>query len=145
MLTRSPGASGNPRSAPGGRRNRPHMPALLTSATPARVDGPKWPGAGIGVALVSAPALSRALGGRKLLLLAPDSLARQPPGVRRDHLMDRVGSPRARWIHLHRRRVGKQRCRALPEALDALGGGEQGVVIAHRVHDQPLVRLQHVV
>ena len=28
------------------------MPALLTTATPARVDDPKWPGAGIGVALV---------------------------------------------------------------------------------------------
>ena len=34
--------------------------------------------------------------------------------------------------------------RHLPQSLDALGGGEQRVVAAHRVQDQPLVGLEHV-
>ena len=49
-----------------------------------------------------------------LLGFPPPSFERQPPRVGRDQLMDRVGSPGPRLVHLGRRRVGQQVLRSLP-------------------------------
>src|SRR6185436_6564552 len=69
------------------------------------------------------------------LRVAPLPLERQPPRVRRDELVDRVRTPRARSVRADRRRALQQRRRPLPEALDALGAREQRVVAQHRVVD----------
>ena len=74
---------------------------------------------------------------------APATLERQPPGVRGDQLVDGVRAPAAGRVGPHRRRVVDQLVRLVPQLLDAVGGGEQRVVAAHRVVDQPLVGLQH--
>ena len=58
---------------------------------------------------------------------------------------DPVRSPRAGRIRLHRRRMLQQRRGDLPQPLDAVRGREERVVAHHRVVDQPLVRLEHVV
>src|SRR5829696_3739975 len=61
-----------------------------------------------------------------------------------DQLVDCVGTPGAGRVRLDGRRVLQQGLRTLPQALDALGGGEERVIVAHGVHDQPLVRLEDV-
>jgi hypothetical protein len=52
--------------------------------------------------------------------------------------------PGGRRVKPNRGRGFQQGDRHLPQPLDALGGGEQRVVAAHRIQDQALVRLQHV-
>ena len=54
------------------------------------------------------------------------------------------GSPRAGRVGAHGRGHLEQRHRDLPQPLDALGRGEEGVIAAHRVVDQPLVGLEHL-
>jgi len=61
-----------------------------------------------------------------------------------DQLVDRLRPPGAGRVGAHRGRGFQQRRRHLPEPLDALGGGEQGPVAAHRVEDQPLIGFEHV-
>src|ERR1700694_3020398 len=62
----------------------------------------------------------------------------------RDQLMDRFRSPGSRRVKANRWRCLQQGYRNLPEPLDALGGGEQGMVATHGVEDQAFVSLQHV-
>jgi hypothetical protein len=57
---------------------------------------------------------SRVVSAPVLLVAAPGALEREPPGVGRDELMDRVRPPRAGGVRLHRRRVLQQRSGALP-------------------------------
>ena len=64
--------------------------------------------------------------------------------MRCDQLVNRVRPPRARGVRAHRRRILQQRLRSLPQAFDAFGSGEQRVIIAHRIQDQPLVRLENL-
>lgn len=79
-----------------------------------------------------------------LLLVAPTPLERQSPRVRGDELVHRVRAPRPRRVELHLWRVLEQRDRALPERFDAVGGGEERVVAAHRIEDQSLIGLENV-
>src|SRR5438132_3526470 len=68
----------------------------------------------------SNPALTaRAVG------VPPSPFERQPPGARRNELMDGVGPPRAGRIEANRWRRLEERGRDLPEAVDSLGRREQ--------------------
>src|SRR5262245_60008184 len=60
--------------------------------------------------------------------VAPPALEGQAPRPRRDELVDLVGAPRAWVVRAHDGRVVEQRLADLPEALDAVGRGEQGPV-----------------
>ena len=64
--------------------------------------------------------------------------------MRRDHAVDRLGSPRTRPVRLHARRVLEQWRGELPQPFDVGGGGEQRVVTQQRVEDQSLVGLEDV-
>src|SRR3954454_4823621 len=71
-----------------------------------------------------------------LVRVAPRPLEGQAPGVGGDELVDRLRAPGARLVEAEVRRGVEQLRRHLPEPLDAVGGGEQGAVAAHRVEDQ---------
>src|SRR5262249_11537971 len=56
--------------------------------------------------------------------VSPGTLEGEPPGVRRDQLMDRVWPPGIRLVRPHRGRTLKQRRRDLPQTFDPFRGVE---------------------
>src|ERR1700689_1680835 len=76
--------------------------------------------------------------------ISPRPLEGQPPGARRDELVNRIRPPRAWRVEAHRRRCLQQRCRNFPKSLDSLGGGEEGAIALHGVKDQSLIGLEYV-
>src|SRR5678816_621325 len=82
--------------------------------------------------------------GALLVWVAPGAFEWQPPGVRRDELVDGVRAPGPWRIRAHRRRRLEQRHRHFPQALDAFRSRKQRVIPAHGVEDQALVSLEHI-
>src|SRR5580704_15605859 len=68
----------------------------------------------------------------------------QVPAEWLNELGDRGRPPRAARVRLDWRRVLQQWLGDLPQPVDAVRAGEQGLVADHRVEDQPLVALQRV-
>src|SRR3954447_3528345 len=81
------------------------------------------------------PPLKRSggLGRAGRLHLAPPALERQAPAGGGDQVADPTRPPGALRVRLDLLRVVEERLGDLPESLDSLGGGEQGVVAVHRV------------
>ena len=80
-------------------------------------------------------------GGIRHFPAPPSPLERQPPGVRCDKLVNGV-RPHDPGAYGRTGADPSQRLGAFPQTLDALGGGEQRVIITHDIQDQSLVRLE---